>query len=194
MRCSTHEEKYSQKPQPGGVTESSDLSQPEAWGRIYDACHRPIYYLCLRLLGNTTRAEDAVQDVFVRAFERRSQFRGAADVRTWLYRIALNHCKNLNSAWQQRTIHSNADESVWEGMTTGDSHVYEILDTRELGEAIRRTLDALPSEYRILLLLVADEELSYEQIAQVTSQSSDSVRGKLYRARRAFAVEFKKNQ
>ncbi|MDX2227399.1 MAG: RNA polymerase sigma factor [Verrucomicrobiae bacterium] len=171
-----------------------DYAEPEAWGGVFDACNRPIYYLCLRMLGDPTRAEDATQDVFVKAFQSRKRFQGTADIRTWLYRIAINHCKNLNSAWHQRTIHSNAVEEVWENSVTGDDYVYRILEIRELGETIQKTLDAIPEEYRILLLLVADEELSYEQVAQVTGQTVDAIRGKLYRARRAFAVEFDKHQ
>ena len=50
----------------------------------------------------------------------------------------------------------------------------------------------LPDEYRVLLLLVADDELSYEQVAEVTQQTTDAVRGKLHRARKAFGAAFRK--
>jgi len=55
-------------------------------------------------------------------------------------------------------------------------------------------LDALPSEYSLLLLLVADEQLSYQEIGSLTDQTADAVRGKLYRARRAFVTEFQKTE
>jgi RNA polymerase sigma-70 factor (ECF subfamily) len=67
-----------------------------------------------------------------------------------------------------------------------------VLETKELGQRIQKTLDALSDEYRLLLLLVADEELSYEEIAALVGQSSDAVRGKLHRARKAFAARFEK--
>jgi RNA polymerase sigma factor (sigma-70 family) len=66
------------------------------------------------------------------------------------------------------------------------------LETKELGERIQKALDGLSDEYRLLLLLVADEEMSYEQIAGLTEQTADAVRGKLHRARKAFAINFKK--
>jgi DNA-directed RNA polymerase specialized sigma24 family protein len=53
-------------------------------------------------------------------------------------------------------------------------------------------MDVLPPEYRLLLLLVADQELSYDQIAALTEQTADAVRGKLHRARKAFAAAFAK--
>jgi RNA polymerase sigma-70 factor (ECF subfamily) len=67
-----------------------------------------------------------------------------------------------------------------------------VLETKELGERIQKTLDGLTPEYRLLLLLVADKELSYEQVGALTEQSADAVRGKLHRARKAFAALFQK--
>ena len=65
-----------------------------------------------------------------------------------------------------------------------------MLETKELGERIQATLDRLPEEYRLLLLLVADEEMSYDEVGVLTSQTADAVRGKLHRARKAFAASF----
>jgi RNA polymerase sigma-70 factor (ECF subfamily) len=67
------------------------------------------------------------------------------------------------------------------------------LETKELGQRIQKALDALPDEYRLLLLLVADEQMSYEQVATLTEQTADAVRGKLHRARKAFTNHFQKS-
>src|SRR5438876_301248 len=66
-------------------------------------------------------------------------------------------------------------------------------EVKELGQRIQKTLAALPEEYRLLLLLVADERLSYEEMAVLTEQSADAVRGKLHRARKAFIAHFHKS-
>jgi RNA polymerase sigma-70 factor, ECF subfamily len=66
------------------------------------------------------------------------------------------------------------------------------VELSELGERIRRALGELPDEYRVLLLLVADEQLSYDQIGHLTEQTADAVRGKLHRARKAFGTAFRK--
>ena len=68
-----------------------------------------------------------------------------------------------------------------------------VLEIKELGARIQKTLDGLPEEYSLLLLLVADKELSYDEVAALTGQSADAVRGKLHRARKAFSVLFQKN-
>lgn len=153
---------------------------------LYAAHSQAVYYLALRLLGDPARAEDAAHDVFLKAFESLARFRGGASVKTWLYRITLNHCINLRKSWEMRNIQGAEDPGVFEGREGGESTPFRLLEAKELGVAIQRTLDQLPEDYRVLLLLVADEDLSYEEIGQLTVQSPDAVRGKLHRARKAF--------
>lgn len=168
-----------------------DWSSDE-FGRVYDGHSRAIFYLALRFLGDSQKAEDATHDVFLKAFRSFDHFRGEASVRTWLYRIAINHCQNLNQSWHNRHIQANSDDAIWESSAAKTDSPLRVLETKELGQRIQRTLDALSDEYRLLLLLVADHELSYEEIATLVGQTTDAVRGKLHRARRAFAAHFDK--
>lgn len=165
------------------------LGSPEL-GALYEEHSRAIYYLALRMLADPEKAADATHDVFLKAFRKMDQFRGEASWRTWLYRIAINHCRNLQQSWHDRHMFSNADEAVFDNAAAKGDSPLRVLETKELGQRIQKALDGLPSEYRLLLLLVADEQLSYEQVASITGQSDDAVRGKLHRARKAFAVLF----
>ena len=165
---------------------------PEAFGELYAAHHQQVYYLAFRLMGDPVLAEDATQEVFIKAWKALDRFRGGSEVRTWLYRITLNHCSTLRQSWHARKIHTTEDGEIDEGAAGADESPLRNLELSELGERIQQTLDALPDEYRVLLLLVADEDLSYEQVAQLTSQSADAVRGKLHRARKSFAQRFGK--
>jgi RNA polymerase sigma-70 factor (ECF subfamily) len=159
---------------------------------LYEKHSHAIFYLALRYLGHPQKAQDATHDVFLKAFQRLDQFRGEASVRTWLYRIAINHCQNLCQSWHNRNVHSNADDAVWDNCVAKTDSPLRVLETKELGQRIQKTLDGISDEYRLLLLLVADEELSYEEIATLVGQSVDAVRGKLHRARKAFAAYFEK--
>lgn len=165
------------------------LSSPE-FAEIYNEHSRSIYYLALRLLGDPEKAEDATHDVFLKAFRKMDQFRGDSSWRTWLYRIAINHCRNLQQTWNERHMLTNVDDFVFESAPAKTDSPLRVLETKELGQRIQKALDALPSEYRLLLLLVADEQMSYEEVAALTDQSADAVRGKLHRARKAFTVLF----
>lgn len=176
---------------PASAPPAPEWSSPE-FGALYEEHARNVYYLALRFLGDPALAEDATHDVFLKAWRKFSEFRRDAAVRTWLYRITINHCHNLVQSWHHRHMMSNADDGVWEGAMAPVDSPLRALETKELGEVIRRTLQDLPEEYRLLLLLVADEKLSYEEMAELTRQTVDAVRGKLHRARKAFAARFQK--
>ena len=181
-------------PEPGMPAESGNVPQaqgPGEFGQIYAEYGRQVYYIALRLLGDPTLAEDATHDVFVKVYKSLDKFRGDSCIRTWLYRITMNHCQNLLKSWQQRNVFSNPEEVQFDAQVGREETPLEVLETEELGSRIQVTLDKLPLEYRKLLLLVADEELSYEQIAEITGQSVDAVRGKLHRARKSFAQLFR---
>jgi RNA polymerase sigma-70 factor, ECF subfamily len=163
------------------------------FGQLYEAHSQTIYYLALRFLGDPAQAEDATHDVFLKAYRKMDQFRGDSAVKTWLYRITINHCRNLVQTWHHRNVLSNADEVLWETTpSTRAESPLRVLETKELGQRIQKALDALSEEYRLLLLLVADEKLSYQEIGVLTEQTADAVRGKLHRARKGFAAAFAK--
>src|SRR5580700_2318381 len=94
---------------------------PTALSALYDAHSRAIYYLALRFLGDSQKAEDATHDVFLKALRSLHQFRGEASARTWLYRIAINHCKNVRSAWHDRHVLPSSDNDVFERLPGGES-------------------------------------------------------------------------
>ena len=176
-------------------TQTSNLPeglQDSPFATLYAEHNRAIYYLTLRFLGDPQKAEDATHDVFLKAYKKMDSFRGDSSFRTWLYRIAINHCRNLQQTWHERHMFSNAEDSVWENAPARIDSPLRVLEIKELGERIQKTLDSLPEEYRLLLLLVADEQMSYEEVAALTEQSADAVRGKLHRARKAFTAQFEK--
>ncbi|MEO5803643.1 MAG: sigma-70 family RNA polymerase sigma factor [Verrucomicrobiota bacterium] len=167
-------------------------ASPE-FGAIYEEHSKPIFYLTLRMLRDPSAAEDATHDVFLKAFHKMNTFRNESNIRTWLYRIAINHCHNIAKSWHNRHIQSSDDAQLLDRGAT-EANPLRVLETKELGQRIQNTLDALPEEYRLLLLLLADEKLSYEEIAALTGQTSDAVRGKLHRARKTFQIHFKKTE
>ncbi len=179
------------QPQAATAPAAAQLDSPQL-AAIYEQHSRSIYYLALRFLGDPTQAEDATHDVFLKAFRKLDQFQGHSSLRTWLYSITIHHCQNLLHTWHHRHIHTTADDALWANTPSLADSPFRVLETKELGQRIQATLEALPEEYRLLLLLVADEQLSYDEIAHLTGQTADAVRGKLHRARKAFAALFHK--
>jgi len=177
----------------GGCVRGADLPHaPEDFAVLYEEHSRAIYYLALRYLGDPEKAEDATHDVFLKAYRKWGAFRREASARTWLYRITINHCINLRQSWAGRNLITNADDAIWETTAAPADSPLRVLETKELGQRIQTALDGLSEEYRLILLLVADEEMSYDQVADLTGQTADAVRGKLHRARKLFATRFAK--
>lgn len=167
---------------------------PSGFADLYHEHSKAVYYLALRYLGDPQRAEDVTHDVFLKVYRKLDEFRGDASFRTWLYRITINHCHNLKASWHNRHITTTDDESVLDSTpAAGGESPLHLLEVKELGERIAKSMDRVTPEYRLLLLLVADEEMSYEEIAELTGQTTDAVRGKLHRARKSFAAQFEHN-
>ncbi len=182
---SVDQERPSQPPLP--------LAPPE-FAALYQTHSRAVYYLALRYLGDPQAAEDATHDVFLKVYRKLNAFRGESSLRTWLYRITINHCHNVRQSWHSRNLVTNADDAVWENAASRVDSPFRVLEIKELGERIQKALGGLSDEYRLLLLLVADEEMSYDEVAELTRQTADAVRGKLHRARKAFAVPFQQSE
>ena len=162
------------------------------FAELYETHSKAVYFLALRFLADPQRAEDVTHDVFLKVYRKLTDFRGDSSIRTWLYRITINHCQNLKQSWHSRNLVTTADDAVWNTTAAPTDSPLRALETKELGERIQKALAGLTEEYRLLLLLVADEDMSYGEVATLTEQTSDAVRGKLHRARKAFAVEFSK--
>ncbi|MEY2408083.1 MAG: polymerase sigma-70 factor, subfamily [Verrucomicrobiota bacterium] len=112
--------------------------QPRELAAIYEEHARPIYYLALRMLGDPTQAEDATHDVFLKAYRKLADFKHQSSIRTWLYRITINHCQNLLQTWHRRHIFATDDEIVWECAAGSEASPLRVLETKELGERIQK--------------------------------------------------------
>jgi RNA polymerase sigma-70 factor (ECF subfamily) len=169
---------------------SGDL---EAFSALVRAHQTRVRLSCLIYLGNKEEADDAAQDVFVKAFKGITGFKGEASFETWLLRIADNHCRDILRTRKSRRMTSldallaeNGD--AMEGLLTrtcrpGETPVYSSDDLELLG----RLFSALPQEDREVLALREGENLPYEEIAQRLSCSLDAVKGRLKRARAALS-------
>ena len=142
-------------------------------------CYQPaVYALCHRLLGRAEDAEDATQAAFVRAFVALPKFRGNSQVKTWLYRIAVNEALGL--------LRKRGDAPVELDETFPASSPGQEYDNVQEHLAVQRALWALKPEHRAILTLRFWEELSYEEIALVLNARLPTVKMRLARAREQF--------
>lgn len=157
----------------------------QAFEALFCKYQRKVTGFARKFLGDEHLAEDVVQDVFLQVHRKLSSFRAEARFSTWLFRISINACKSKRlSTERQRRL--SEDEAI--AKRAGPESPERAFDRHELASTIARGLDELSAEQRLIIELKAVQDLSYTEIGEATSQSETQVRGKLYRARKAFRV------
>jgi len=161
------------------------LGRREAFEALVRKHHVRIIGLCASLLGNASAAEDAAQEVFLKAYKSLDRFQGTSSFSTWLHRIAINHCMDILRKESRRKTES-LDELVGsegEGFHRLLSSSTDPLSSLEAADLAGRLLSPLPEEQRLALVLRETQGLSYQEIAQIMDSSVDSVKARLRRAR-----------
>lgn len=153
-----------------------------------------VFNLCFRMLSNREEAEDLAQEVFITVFKSIDSFRGDSKLSTWIYRIASNLSKNRIKYLARRHDRSRAefDEAIDRDVDAAsittpkqakspDDH----LEGQELEEIMQKAIAELDEDHRILVVLRDIEELSYEEICEITELAEGTVKSRLHRARLA---------
>lgn len=151
-----------------------------------------LFNLCFRMLGDYDEASDCAQDAFIRAYRALGGFRGEAAFPTWLYRIAVNICKNrLASAEYRRSRKAvrlegtGADDTLLPvNGRASFSNPTARFEREEREAVIQRALDGLPPDEKTVAVLRDIEGRSYEEIAMLTGMRPGTVKSRLARARR----------
>ncbi|MDX6695448.1 MAG: polymerase sigma-70 factor, subfamily [Blastocatellia bacterium] len=151
-----------------------------------------VYALLYRLTEDTEEARDLTQETFLRAFQNIGRFRGDANLKTWLYRIAINQARNRWRWWRRRrrdvTVSLDAQDGQQEQTlgsrlrAAGNNPEQETL-ARERETSLRLALRSLSRSYREAVILRDVEGLSYEEIAVALEISIGTVKSRLSRGR-----------
>ena len=164
-----------------------------AFNELVRAHERRVFGLVFRMVGNCEEAEDLAQEVFVRVFEAIDQFRGDARLSTWIYRIAVNLCQNRSKYLSRR--HSNKQDDIEalgdrspmtdaKGTTAGSiERPDDLLVGKQVERVVQEAIDSLEPEFKEALILRDVEDLSYEEIAQITGLPDGTVKSRIHRAR-----------
>ena len=144
------------------------------------------------LLGDYQEANDCAQEIFIKVFKSLKKFRFESAFSTWLYRIAINTCKNkLKSSafqWKKRTVPLENPESSEQGnrsyeIRNGSPSPENKLEKKERMMLIQKAVNALPQEQNRVIVLRDIQGLSYQEIVDVTGLNLGTVKSRLARAR-----------
>jgi len=157
----------------------------EAFAALVALHERFVYNLTLRALGNADDAADMAQEAFVRTWLALPTFRQDAQLRTWLYRIALNLCINRMPRLRRELndlTHDELVDTLAEPACSGPDPLTS-LELQEQRAFLHREIDRLPEQYRLLVSLRYQHELSYDEIASLLNLPVGTVKTGLFRAR-----------
>jgi RNA polymerase sigma-70 factor (ECF subfamily) len=159
------------------------LNDRKAQIELYRLYSGAIYNTCFRILKNTSKAEDAMQESFITAFQKLASYKGESSFGAWLKRIAIN--KSVDELRKNKIFFELIDESV---------EALKIEEDKPLGmdaendlmkqvQYVKQAIQLLPDGYRIVLSLYLFEGFDHEEIAQILCISESTSRSQYTRAR-----------
>ena len=162
-----------------------------------------VFSLIYRMLGNRQEAEDVAQDVFITVFKTIESFRGEAKFSTWLLRIAANHSKNRIKHLARRPTEGVDPEDVSQVRLSSDRPAPpvqaqidapdKLMEAAEMEAHVQRAIEALDEDQRLLVVLRDVEEMSYQEIGEITGLPEGTIKSRLHRARTAIKEELDKH-
>jgi RNA polymerase sigma-70 factor (ECF subfamily) len=153
-----------------------------------------IIQLVNRYVKDRSEAQDVAQEAFIKAYRAIGSFRGESAFYTWLYRIAINTAKNDLVSRSRRHANHQVDiqeVEVYENipqLQDMETPETELLN-QEILATIKKTIEGLPEEMRVAIILCEFDGLSYEAIAQTMNCPVGTVRSRIFRAREAIDNE-----
>jgi RNA polymerase sigma-70 factor (ECF subfamily) len=157
-----------------------------------------VFNICFRFLGEREEANDCAQETFLKVYRALSGFREEAAFSTWLYRIAMNTCKNRISSREYRRKRMTVNPG---GSENGEDRGFEIEDTRnspvllfersEKARIVREAIASLDARHRAVVILRDIEGFSYEEIARIEGLNVGTVKSRIARAREALKEKLK---
>jgi RNA polymerase sigma-70 factor (ECF subfamily) len=151
-----------------------------------------LFNLCYRLLGDYEEANDSAQETFIKVYRSLKKFRLESAFSTWLYRIAVNTCKNKlkSSAFRQKRVMVPLENPISANRSSPSREIQDdsqcpamALENKERMRVIQEAINALPEEQREVVTLRDIEGFSYEEVAEITGFNLGTVKSRLARAR-----------
>lgn len=168
------------------LVEASQRGDTEAFEVLIRRYQRQIFNLIYQMTHNVDVVEDIGQDVFVAAFRAIKDFQARSSFFTWLYRIAINHCKNyLTSTNRTQDIEKlyQAEQETAEISDDYEKNPQSMLLAKEFVVRMEEAMETLPAEQRIVITLCEFQGFSYQEIAEILQCPVGTVRSRLARAR-----------
>jgi RNA polymerase sigma factor (sigma-70 family) len=154
----------------------------ESFTGLVDTYGNMVYTVCLRMLGTEVDAEEAAQEAFIKAYRYIGSFQAKSKFSTWLYRIAYNHC--ISEIRKKVKMIDLVEELPGDEVNEADLNGLEMISVEERSKYLRMAIDSLAETDAVVVTLFYYDELSLDEIAEITGLTSSNIRIKLHRSRK----------
>lgn len=162
--------------------EAALMGDRAAFAALVDAYKNPVFNLCYRMLGTSTEAEDASQEVFVKVYRRLSSYDPERKLSSWILSIASHH--SIDRLRRRRLQTVDIEEMPpWQPLVSDRPQPERQLLDAEREERVQQLLEYLEPHYRLPLVMHYWNEYSYQEICEATGLSLSAVKSRLHRAR-----------
>jgi RNA polymerase sigma-70 factor, ECF subfamily len=161
--------------------ESMLLEREEIIDQIMQEYSDDILHLVYTYVKNRTTAEDLTQEIFLKCYEKLNQFNQQATLKTWVYRIASNHCKDYLRSWHYRKI--TLSDKILDYIPSKSKQVEEEIIANSEENILTNAVMNLPLKYREVVFLHYYEELSLAEISKITTVNINTIKTRLKRAK-----------
>lgn len=155
----------------------------ESFNQLILRWERPIYALAYRVIGREEEARDVVQETFLRAFRSIANFRGQAKFSSWIYRIALNLCRDWIRRERRAPITPTPEGVDVIEMAVAPEpaeSIEELVDRHDLSRAVADAMALLPEEQRTAIILKEYHGMTFQEIADLQGCPLSTVKTRLY--------------
>ena len=158
----------------------------KSYGQLVNRYKDLVYTLAYRMLKHREEAEEVAQDAFVKVYRSLNKFKGDSKFSTWIYKVTYNTCLDRLKKNKKHFNDVPIDEYTEHKLETIDNAL-EGMIKMERSDLIKRCINKLPSESSYLLTLYYFEELSLDEMSKIIGIKSNTIKVKLYRARKKLA-------
>jgi len=168
------------------IRESSTYENHILFEDLIDQYGEGLMRLAFTYVKNRQVAEDVVQDVFMRAYEKRDDFKGHSSYKTYLYRMTINRCYDHLRSWSFKNVQISNKLSLLFQSVPSTETISILQDEKNM---LGKEVLSLPLKYREVLVLYYYKDLSVEEIASIFKCSANTIKTRLKRARDKLKVQ-----
>jgi RNA polymerase sigma-70 factor (ECF subfamily) len=169
------------------LIEAIQNGDTRAYAQLVSRYKDLVFTLAIRMLKHREEAEEVAQDTFIKVFKSLNKFKGDSKFSTWIYRVAYNTCLDRIKKNKKHLKDVAIDEFTFNKLDTIDNALDNIIK-EEKSVLIKNCINKLPEDSSALLTLFYFEELSLEEISKIINVEANTVKVKLFRARKKLAV------